>query len=75
MCATGVRSALLVGKVPLIVRVDCPEVAPDAMVAGLNEQVIPAGAEGAADSAVVAGVVAAAELFAAAAVTSMYVLR
>jgi hypothetical protein len=37
---------LLVGKIPLIVRVDRPEVAPAEMVAGLNEQVIPAGAEG-----------------------------
>ena len=46
LCATVAWRALLVGKVPLIVRVDCPEAAPAEMVAGLNEQVIPAGAEG-----------------------------
>jgi hypothetical protein len=46
LCVTVLWCALLVGKAPLIVRVDCPEVAPDAMVDGLNEQVIPAGAEG-----------------------------
>ena len=46
LCATLMWTALLAGKMPLIVRVDCPEAAPAAMVAGLNEQVIPAGAEG-----------------------------